>query len=136
MLIFNIDEWFAMINKYVDLKVLDIKVLLLHKFLSFNNVNLWNVKNQLQTLINSNFKWSTSWNLLLETHYEQFLKESTFIWIVSIWEIYHMWISKKFTSIHVEKWIKRKMTMKKEIVISTMHIDFTCVNENHNIKNM
>ncbi len=33
--IFNIDEWFVMINKYVDLKVLDITVLLLHKFLSF-----------------------------------------------------------------------------------------------------
>ncbi len=36
-----------MINKYVDLKVLDIKVLSLHKFLSFNNVILMNVKNQL-----------------------------------------------------------------------------------------
>ena len=125
-----------MINKYVDLKVLDIKVLLLHKFLSFNDVNLWNIKNQLQTLMNSNFKWSTSWNSLLETHYEWSSKEITFIWIMLIWEIYHMRISKKFTSIHVERWMKRKMTMKKEIVMSTMHIDFTYVDESHNVKNM
>ncbi len=71
MLIFNIDEWFAIINKYVDLKVLDIKILSLHKFLSFNDVILVNVKNQLQTLMNSNLKWLTSWNSLLETQYEQ-----------------------------------------------------------------
>ncbi len=125
-----------MINKYVNLKALDIKVLSLHKFLSFNNVNLWNVKNQLQTLMNSNLKWSMSWNSLLKTYYEQSLKESTFIWIVSIWKIYHTRISKKFTSIHVEKWIKRKMTMKKEIIMSTMHVDFACVNKSHNVKNM
>jgi len=136
VLIFNIDKWFATINKYVDLKVLDIKVLSLHKFLSFNDVNLWNIKNQLQTLMNSNLKWSMSWNLLLETHYERFSKESTFIWIVSIWEIYHTRISKKFTSIHVERWMKRKMTMKKEIVMSTMHVDFACVDKSHNVKNM
>jgi len=136
VLIFNIDEWFAMINKYVDLKVLDIKVLSLHKFLSFNDVNLWNVKNQLQTLMNFNLKWSMSWNSLLETHYEWFSKESTFIWIVLIWEIYHTWIFKKFTSIHIERWMKRKMTMKKEIVMSTMHIDFACVDESYNVKNM
>ncbi len=77
-----------------------------------------------------------SWNSLLETHYEQSSKESTFIWIVSIWEIYHTWISKKFTSIHVEKSMKRKTTMKKEIVMSTMHIDFAYVDESHNVKNM
>ncbi len=136
VLIFNINEWFAAINNYVDLKALDIKVLSLHKFLSFNDVNLWNVKNQLQALMNSNLKWSMSWNSLLKTHYEWSSKESTFIWIMSIWKIYHMWIFKKFTSIHVEKWMKRKMTMKKEIVMSTMHVDFACVNENHNVKNM
>ncbi len=136
VLIFNIDEWFAMINKYVDLKVLDIKVLSLHKFLSFNDVILMNVKNQLQTLMNFNLKRSMSWNSLLETHYERSLKESTFIWIVSIWEIYHMQIFKKFTSIHVERWMKRKMTIKKEIVMNTMHVDFACVNESHNVKNM
>ncbi len=125
-----------MINKYVDLKALDIKVLSLHKFLSFNDVNLWNVKNQLQTLMNSNLKQSMSQNLLLKTHYEWFSKESTFIWIMSIWKIYHMQIFKKFTSIHVERWMKRKMTMKKEIVMSTMHIDFACVDESQHVKNM
>ncbi len=28
------------------------------------------------------------------------------------------------------------MIMKKEIVMSTMHVDFAYVNENHNVKNM
>ncbi len=28
------------------------------------------------------------------------------------------------------------MTMKKEIVMSTMHVDFACVDKNHNVKNM
>ena len=86
--------------------------------------------------MNFNLKWSTSWNSLLKTHYEWSLKESTFIWIVSIWEIYHIRISKKFKSIHVKRWMKRKMTMKKEIVMSTMHVDFACVDESHNVKNM
>ncbi len=77
-----------------------------------------------------------SWNLLLKTHYEWSLKESTFIWIISIWKIYHMQIFKKFTSIYIKRWMKRKIIMKKEIVMSIMHVDFAYVNKSHNVKNM
>jgi len=132
----NIDEWFAAINKYVDLKALGIKVLPLHKSLPSNGVNLWNVKNQLQTLVNPNLKRPTGRNPLLEAHYGRPSEEITFIWIVSTWETYHMRIPKEFTSIHVEKWMERKTAMKKEIVMSTMHVGFACVDESHNVKNM